>query len=94
MNAAVKPLLSDKARSLRAEVRNPVLALPAFRRLRILPQPARDALADVLLDLEADARNRADQCWKKHKAPMAVYWKAIAVYARHIRRALRLEIVG
>lgn len=76
-------------RSNRAEVRNPVLALPAIRRLNALPPPARDALAAVLDDIATDARARAEACWRKHKAPMAAYWKAVAVYARHTARALR-----
>ena len=76
-------------RSTRAEVRNPVLALPAARRLRDAPAPARALLAGLLDDLAADARQRAEACWRKHKAPMAAYWKAVAVYAKHLARALR-----
>lgn len=29
--------------------------------------------------------------WAKHKAPMAAYCKACAVYAGHIRRALNVR---
>jgi hypothetical protein len=76
-------------RSNRAEVRNPVLALPGMCRLRTLPQPMREALAALLDDIATDARARAEQCWRRHKAPMAAYWKAVAVYARHIARAIR-----
>lgn len=79
-------------RSNRAEVRNPVLALPGFGRLRALPEPVREALRVVLMDLAADASERAATCWRKHKAPMAAYWKAVAVYARHIAKALRSEV--
>lgn len=75
------------SRSNRAEVRNPVLLLPGAARLRKLPAPARLALQAVLLDLRQDARCRADECWRKHKAPMAAYWKAVSVYAGHIARA-------
>ena len=75
-------------RSSRAEVRNPVLGLPGFRLLAALPPDSKAALAAVLLDLETDARAKATKCWNTHKAPMAAYWKAVAVYARHIRRAL------
>lgn len=71
------------------EVRNPVLALPGFRRLRALPPGTRLVLASILDEIAADARARADQCWKKHKAPMAAYWKAVAVYAGHISRGLK-----
>lgn len=75
-------------RSNRAEVRNPVLALPAFDQLAAMHPAARRALGAVLGDLSAESRLRAEQCWRKHKAPMAVYWKAVSVYARHIRLAL------
>ena len=75
-------------RSSRREVRNPVLALPASRALRDLPLDSRMALAMVLHDLARDARERADKCWRRHKAPMAAYWYAISVYANHTRRVL------
>jgi hypothetical protein len=71
--------------------RNPVLALPAMVKLQHLPRPAKEALAAVLRELAADATQRADKCWRTHKAPMAAYWKAVAVYARHIARAIYAE---
>ena len=74
-------------RSNRADVRNPVLALPAMQRL--MESPLRAELRLVLLELSADARERANECWRRHKAPMAAYWKCVAVYAGHIARALR-----
>lgn len=76
-------------RSNRPDVRNPVLALPAAARLRELDADSRAALRAVLLDLRADARERAETCWRRHKAPMTAYWKAVAVYAGHLARALR-----
>ncbi len=79
------------ARSNRATVRNPVLGLPAMIRLQRLPRPAREALAGILRDLATDAAGRAETCWRRHKAPMAAYWKAVAVYARHIARAIERE---
>ncbi len=75
-------------RSNRAEVRNPVLALPAMLQLRLLPADQQAALRAVLIDLARDASERADKCWRKHKPPMAAYWKAVAVYAKHTARAL------
>lgn len=75
-------------RSDRADVRNPVLALEAGRALSELDPAARQALSRVLRAISADARSRADKCWKTHKAPMAVYWKGVAVYAGHLARAL------
>jgi hypothetical protein len=76
------------ARDRLPEVRNPVLALPASARLLALPADSRSALRAVLLDLRDDARARAAECWKKHKAPMACYWKAVSVYANHLARVL------
>jgi hypothetical protein len=43
----------------------------------------------VLLAIAADARGRADESWRKHKGPMAAYWKAASVYAGHIAKAIR-----
>lgn len=76
------------ARSSQAEVRNPVLALPAAGRLVELQPEARDALRGLLLDLKADAAERAEKSWRTHKAPMALYWKCVSVYAGHIARAI------
>jgi hypothetical protein len=87
--AAVTAVLTVNVRSNRPGVRNPVLVLPAMATLRALSPECRRALRAVLLDLAADARHRAEVCWRRHKAPMAAYWKATAVYAGHIARALR-----
>jgi len=73
-------------RSLRCDVRNPLLRLPAADRIATLPPDARAALAELLADIAIDARARAESCWHKRKAPMAAYWKAVAVYASHARR--------
>jgi hypothetical protein len=76
-------------RSAKREVRNPILALPAASSIQALDEPVRVALRALLLEIQADARARADKCWKTHKAPMAVYWKAVGVYVGHIARVLR-----
>lgn len=83
------PIPKGAARSLRTDIRNPLLALPAFHRLRGFSPEQREALRTVLRALAADARARAEKCWRKHKAPMAAYWKAVAVYAAHAARGLR-----
>lgn len=75
-------------RSNLAAVRNPILALPAAAAIAGLPADSRAALRALLRDLAADARARAETSWRRHKAPMAVYWKAVAVYAGHLARAL------
>lgn len=77
------------ARSNQATVRNPLLALPAAQRVVSLPPEARAALRDLLLAIRADAQVRAAECWRRHKAPMACYWKAVAVYAGHAARICR-----
>ncbi len=58
------------------------------QRLENLPPPAREALRQCLLDLRKEARIRAEYQWRRHKAPMAAYYKAISVYAGHIARTL------
>lgn len=77
------------ARDVRREVRNPILGLPAARRVHRLSEAQRGQLADLLSELAVDAAARAQHCWSRHKAPMAAYWKACSVYARHLARVLR-----
>jgi len=76
-------------RSERRDVRNPVLALPAAKRLLALPPEVRGDLAELFADLANDARERAQTSWRKNKGPMAAYWKAVGAYAGHIRRVIR-----
>lgn len=72
-------------RSTRADVRNPLLQLKSARQLGEWMTPGTaQILAIFLRELSDDARQRAGECWKKHKAPMALYWKVVAVYARHL----------
>lgn len=84
MNAAAQVV----TRSLRTDVRNPLLALPSMQALRELPLEQRLLMKKLLREVAADARARAEKCWRTHKAPMAAYWKAVAVYAGHTARAL------
>lgn len=76
------------ARSNLAEIRNPILTLPAISRLRALDPAARLALQELLLDLQQDARSRAETSWRSRKPPVAAYWAACGVYAGHIARAI------
>jgi hypothetical protein len=78
-------------RSNRADVRNPVITLPSASLLADLPPESKAAMEAILRDLSRDARERADKAWRKHKGPMAVYWKAVAVYSRHLALAMRRE---
>ena len=77
------------ARAIDPVVRNPLLQLPAAQRIAQLPPDARAALAQLLREIGADAQVRADAAWKRHKGPMACYWKAVGVYARHAARLAR-----
>lgn len=79
----------SEIRSSKPEVRNPVLGLPAAQKLLSLPPETREALRAILLEMRQDAQGKADYCWRKHKAPMAAYWKAVAVYSGHIAKVLR-----
>ncbi len=76
-------------RSIRADVRNPLLSLPAAQALRDLDPKAQAALRALLIEIRNDCRVRAEECWRKHKAPMAAYWKAAGVYANHTARLLK-----
>lgn len=76
-------------RPSRAETRNPLLRLPAAKRIGNLPEPTREELAVLLSELARDARDHAEASWRANKAPMAAYWKAVSVYAGHLRRVLR-----
>lgn len=70
-------------------VRNPLLSLMAAQDVAGLPPEAKAALRKLLLGIRADAKVRAEECWRKHKAPMAAYWKAVSVYAGHAARLTR-----
>ena len=76
------------ARSNRAEVRNPVLLLPAVQALRRLDPETRIALQLLLQEIRDEARLRADKSWHARKLPVAAYWAACAVYAGHIARSM------
>lgn len=76
------------SRSNRPDVRNPVLELEGVKALLELDAPVRSAIAAALRSIQRDARERAEKCWRTHKAPMALYWKALGVYAGHLARAI------
>jgi len=79
------------SRSTSAIVRNPLLRLPSAQRIADLPPEAREAFQALMQDIRVDARDLAEKCWKKHKAPMAAYWKAVSVYAGHSARLARTK---
>ena len=59
-----------------------------LRRFQCLPPEAKFQLKRALQDLREDALKRAEHSWRKHKAPMALYWKVVGVYAGHLARAI------
>jgi hypothetical protein len=76
-------------RSARREVRNPVLGLPAAKLALVeLTPDERLRVRNVFIAIRDDARERDAESWRKHKAPMALYWKCVAVYSNHIARVL------
>lgn len=77
------------ARSASMIVRNPLMGLPAAQDLATLPPEAQAAIRALFKQISADARVRAEKCWRTHKAPMAAYWKAVAVYANHASRLVK-----
>ncbi len=78
----------DASRSARREARNPLLTLPTVVQLRALPPDIRDMVAGLCREISAEAATRAEHSWRKHKAPMAAYWKAVSVYAKHTAMAI------
>jgi hypothetical protein len=54
-----------------------------------LPPDSKAALKSALYELHKDSLQKANHSWKKHKAPMALYWKVVGVYAGHLSRAIK-----
>ena len=67
---------------------NPLLRLPAGRRLMELPSEDRRRIAEVMRELRGQANDEAEKAWRRRKGPMAAYWRAVATYARHLAHAL------
>lgn len=67
---------------------NPLLKLPAGRALLELPEPDRRRIEAVMRELRDQANSEAEKAWRRHKGPMAAYWRAVATYARHVAHAL------
>jgi hypothetical protein len=75
-------------RSAAAEVRNPLLGLPAVASIRALPLECRAPLAELLRQVAEEADRKAEAAWAKRKGPMAAYWRATCTYAKHTARAI------
>lgn len=79
------------SRSLRPDVRNPVLALPATQELIafLADQPdTRERVRALLNNICTQANEKAAESFRKNKYMMFAYWKIVRVYAGHIRRAI------
>lgn len=75
-------------RSALAEVRNPILNLPAAQAILALPQEQRRPLGQLLRELSAQADAMAEHSWRRRKGIMAAYWRACSIYAKHIAHAI------
>lgn len=67
---------------------NPLFRLPAGRALLALPEPDRRRIEAVMRELRDQANAEAETAWRRRKAPMAAYWRAVSTYARHVAHAL------
>lgn len=75
-------------RGARADVRNPILRLPAAQAVLALPIEARRPLGILLRQLADQANCEADRSRKRNKHMMFAYWKIASVYIKHIARAI------
>lgn len=72
-------------RSSRIEVRNPLLSVPGLAEEVATWSPETlTAVQRASRLCSAHWRAKGDECWRKHKPPMAAYWKAWGVNARHL----------
>jgi hypothetical protein len=67
---------------------NPLMRLPAAKKLMALPPDQRVLIEQLLRELRTDADREAENAWKRRKGPMAAYWRAVSTYARHIAHML------
>jgi hypothetical protein len=67
---------------------NPLLGLPAGKKLLALPAADRARIEAVMRELREQANDLAELSWKRRKSPMATYWRAVSTYARHLAHAL------
>lgn len=76
--------------TIRSNRLNPLLDLPAAQDLAELLREQPDLAAvfcRLLWQLGEESERKAEYAWQRRKAPMAAYWRACGVYARHIARA-------
>lgn len=68
---------------------NPLMSLPAARRLAEIPPEYRALLVDLIAELRHQANQEAEIAWARKKGPMASYWRAVSTYCRHTAHAIR-----
>jgi len=73
---------------------NPLLRLPAARAIAELPRAQRQLLVELLSQLRAQANEQAEVSWRRRKAPMAAYFRAVSTYARHCAHVLSRPHAG
>lgn len=75
--------------------KNPLMKLPAMRKLMALPpSPEKVLLEQLLREIRAMANDEAERSWRLRKAPMASYYRVVSTYARHIAHALRKSMTN
>jgi hypothetical protein len=76
-------------RSLRPDVRNPLLKLPAAQAILDGAQPWRATLRRLLLELSIQATAERDRCLRTSKFALVPYWHGLRVYSWHLARLLK-----
>lgn len=82
-------------RSIRPEVMNPLLALPAMGKLRAVLErhpEVRGAVLELMAEIRADCATRAERAWVKHKGPVASYWRVTGTIVGHTARAIKRSV--
>lgn len=85
------PGSGDFGRGARADVRNPILRLPAMQEILALPPDApitRRQVGLLVRQLADQANAEAARSARKNKHMMVAYWKVASVYAKHVARAI------
>ena len=75
-------------RSTRPDIRNPMLRLPSVAAIQALPIEQRRPLGTLLREMAVQARAEANRAWASGKGPMAAYWLAASIYAKHAARVI------
>lgn len=82
-------------RSSRPEVRNPLLAIPEVQaEFASLSPEARKALENMLRAMSKVFHKKGDEAWARRKPPLASYYRANGVNARHLALAARAASKG